>query len=172
MVKPENISKRNATQVIKAEDHPAGRNTPEERAEQYAALCYRLTAKGKLRVLMITSRGIGRWITPKGWPMRGRAPWDAALIEAWEEAGVRGTVQSQALGAYEYYKWRNDAEPLLCRVTVYPVHVTCLEDEFPEAGQRRRQWFSTKDAAQHVAEPKLAEILSSFRLKSLKRTAN
>jgi 8-oxo-dGTP pyrophosphatase MutT (NUDIX family) len=38
---------------------------------QYAALCYR-AQRGKLQILMITSRDTGRWIIPKGWPMPGR----------------------------------------------------------------------------------------------------
>ena len=38
-------------------------------ALQVAALCLD-AATG--RVLLITSRGTGRWIIPKGWPMPGR----------------------------------------------------------------------------------------------------
>ncbi|MEX5543834.1 hypothetical protein, partial [Pseudomonas poae] len=34
---------------------------------QYGALCYRVgTESGKVEVLLITSRGTGRWIIPKG----------------------------------------------------------------------------------------------------------
>jgi 8-oxo-dGTP pyrophosphatase MutT (NUDIX family) len=63
---------------------------------QFAALCYRVVKK-KVKVLVISSRGTGRWIVPKGWPMDGKTPADAALQEAWEEAGVIGKVVS-ALG--------------------------------------------------------------------------
>lgn len=140
--------------------------------QQYAALCYRFTNKGKLRVLMITSRGIGRWILPKGWPMRGRNPWEAAEIEAWEEAGVRGQVCAEPVGQYAYDKWRLDAPPLACQVAIFPLEVTGLEDAYPEAGQRRRKWFSPEDAALQVLEPDLAEVLASFCPKKLKSSAN
>lgn len=56
-------------------------------AEQTAALC---THPQTGQVLLITSRDTGRWVLPKGWPMRGRSMAQAALIEAWEEAGVEG----------------------------------------------------------------------------------
>ena len=64
---------------------------------QFGALCYRKAA-GELQVLLITSRGTGRWIVPKGWPVRGQTPAGSALIEAYEEAGVRGVVHPVCLG--------------------------------------------------------------------------
>ena len=38
---------------------------------QYGALCWRMH-RGKVEVLLITSRDTGRWVIPKGWPMRGK----------------------------------------------------------------------------------------------------
>ena len=55
------------------------------------------------RVLLITSRGTGRWIIPKGWPMPGRSLAEAALQEAWEEAGVRAKT-GEEMGSYHYDK--------------------------------------------------------------------
>ena len=55
---------------------------------QVAALCYRRDGDSK-EVLLVTSRGTGRWILPKGWPIDGLDAGEAALQEAWEEAGVR-----------------------------------------------------------------------------------
>ena len=40
---------------------------------QFAALCYRIKA-GNPEILLITSRGTGRWIVPKGWPEDGMTP--------------------------------------------------------------------------------------------------
>jgi len=56
---------------------------------QFAALPFRVK-EDKVQVLLITSRGTGRWIVPKGWPMEGKTPAESALQEAWEEAGVQG----------------------------------------------------------------------------------
>ena len=129
---------------------------------QFAALCYRATKKGKHKILLITSRGSGRWIIPKGWPMNGQTPAAAAVQEAWEEAGVRGTTAGQCLGLYSYQKQSRRAAPLPIVVMVYPLAVTDMVDEFPEQGQRQRKWFSPKKAAGKVQEPELARILQEF----------
>ena len=51
---------------------------------QVGALCLRIR-DGKTQVLLITSRDTGRWVIPKGWPMRGRSLSGAAKQEAWEK---------------------------------------------------------------------------------------
>src|SRR6266436_10021475 len=60
---------------------------------------------GKVQVLLMTSRDTGRWIIPKG-NVNGRStPSKAAEKEAYEEAGVRGTITSSIpLGIYTYFK--------------------------------------------------------------------
>ena len=73
-------------------------------AKQIAALPFHWDKNGKLRVLMVTSRDRGRWIMPKGWTMDGKKPWQAAKIEALEEAGAVGYVADQAIGLYHYKK--------------------------------------------------------------------
>lgn len=61
--------------------------------QQYAALCFRYADGGTIEILLVTSRTSGRWIIPRGWPMKRKKPHQAAAIEAWEEAGVRGRVR-------------------------------------------------------------------------------
>jgi len=128
---------------------------------QFAALVYRIK-DDKLQILLITSRGTGRWIIPKGWPMLGLRPAEAAAQEAWEEAGVKGKVTDQCLGLYSYYKTDTKQGTLPCLVNVYPVKAHKLSKIYPEAGQRRRKWFSPKKAAKLVREPELAKLIKSF----------
>ena len=135
--------------------------------EQVAALCYRGKGAEK-EVLLITSRGTGRWILPKGWPMVGKNSAEAAAQEAWEEAGVKGKAFERCLGIYSYNKFIGLERGLPCVAMVYPVKVKSLEDSFPEQGQRRRKWFSLKKAAAKVAEPELSQILKTFDPKALK----
>ena len=111
---------------------------------------------------MITSRGTGRWILPKGWPVPGRSLAQSAAIEAWEEAGVRGVPVDHCLGEFSYMKWRRGMSPLQCQVQVYPVFVTALQDEFPEQDQRQRAWKSPRKAAALVQEKGLKKILGGF----------
>ena len=62
---------------------------------QIGAICWRMH-RAKVEVLLITSRDTGRWVIPKGWPMQGLSDAEAASIEAWEEAGVRGDITPKA----------------------------------------------------------------------------
>ena len=48
--------------------------------------------RGTREVLLVTSRDTGRWVIPKGSPMKGWQDREAAAQEAFEEAGVKGKV--------------------------------------------------------------------------------
>jgi len=137
---------------------------------QFAALCYRLR-KDRPEVLMITSRENRRWIIPKGWPIDGKTPAQAALQEAWEEAGVIGRITGPSLGLFSYEKLLAYDERLPCVAMVYPVLVRALDKDFPEAGQRERKWMRPATAAEKVDMPELAEILRNFDPRLLSRTA-
>jgi 8-oxo-dGTP pyrophosphatase MutT (NUDIX family) len=127
---------------------------------QVAALCTRGVGDDK-RVLLITSRGTGRWILPKGWPIRGLACSQAALQEAWEEAGVKeATAKADPIGSYAYDKTMGSGLPVPVEALVYSVSVEGLEVEFPEAGQRELRWVTPTEAANLVDEPELKTILN------------
>lgn len=128
---------------------------------QFAALCYRVK-KGKLQILLITSRGSKRWIVPKGWPMDGKTPAASAAVEAWEEAGVIGKKEDRCLGVYSYAKRADEPADLPCLAMLYPVRVKSLAKIYPEHKERRRRWMSRKQAAAKVAEPELARLILDF----------
>ncbi|WP_342741852.1 NUDIX hydrolase [Thalassovita taeanensis] len=129
---------------------------------QVAALCYK--GKGKDRkVLLITSRGTGRWIIPKGWPITGKSSPEAALQEAWEEAGVKAaTVDKTAIGTYRYDKILDDGGFIPVEAHVFALRVEKLSDAYPEAHERRRRWLRPKEAARMVDEPELKKILKNI----------
>jgi 8-oxo-dGTP pyrophosphatase MutT (NUDIX family) len=129
---------------------------------QVAALCWRRSRKKGLRILLITSRDTGRWVIPKGWPMRQRTPSEAAEREAWEEAGVQGKVYGQSIGEYTYAKYLGPGKSIPCLVKVYPLKVKALLKQYPETGQRKARWFSPKKAAKRVHEDDLARMLRGF----------
>ena len=136
-----------------------------ERALQLGALCWRLD-QGQVQVLLVTSRETGRWVIPKGWPMTGKSPAEAALQEAFEEAGVLGRL-GPMLGDYAYDKVKHRDQPKVClmpcRVQVHGVQVTDLADDFPEAHERQRAWVSLAEAAQRVDEPELKALILGFQ---------
>jgi 8-oxo-dGTP pyrophosphatase MutT (NUDIX family) len=128
---------------------------------QYATLPYRIEADGSLTLLLVTSRETRRWVVPKGWPMKGKKPYQAAAREAYEEAGIAGKPEKRPIGAYRYWK-RRDAAFSLCRVEVFPLQVDHLEESWPEQGERTRQWFDPETAASLVDEPGLESLITSF----------
>jgi len=128
---------------------------------QFAALPFRVR-KSEVQVLLLSSLDTGRWIIPKGWPMDGLTPADAAAQEAWEEAGVKGNVSDQCIGLYSYNKVLEGGLLMPCVVAVFPLEVRRVEDSYPEAGLRRRKWVSARKAATRVQEPELCQILRHF----------
>ena len=128
---------------------------------QFGALCLR-KHRSEVQILLITSRRSRRWILPKGWPQDGATPAEAAMTEAWEEAGVKGKVKPICLGIFSYFKELDDKPSLPCVVAVFPVKVSRLEKDWPESGERKRRWFSIKKAAGVVREPELAAMLKKF----------
>jgi 8-oxo-dGTP pyrophosphatase MutT (NUDIX family) len=92
--------------------------------------------------------------------MMAKTPQQAALIEAFEEAGVVGSiVNSERLGAYRYAKVQRSGLVSELTVKVFLMQVDEQLDEWPEQGERTAQWFSPQEAASHVAEPALGKML-------------
>lgn len=127
---------------------------------QIGALPYRMTPAGA-EVMLITSRDTGRWVVPKGNPIRGLAPHEAAAQEAWEEAGVRGFACAAPLGRYEYLKRRRRGD-VQARVTLYPLAFVEQSASWPEQHQRQCAWFSLREAAAIVTEPQLKLLIAGF----------
>lgn len=125
---------------------------------QFAALAWRITAKGRLKICLVTSRNSGRWILPKGWPMDGRTPGRAAAREAWEEAGVKGRASERCLGVFDYRK-RSDKTRRPHLAMVYPLKVGSVSNTWPEMRFRRRRWVTPQKAATLVDAPGLQQIL-------------
>lgn len=129
---------------------------------QYAALCYRHLPGHTLEILLITSRDTGRWVIPKGWPMKGKRAYEVAAREAFEEAGVKGTCQRAALGHYAYRKRLDTGVRISCRVQIHALEVSRLVRSFPEKDERKLAWFDYREAARRVAEPSLREQILRF----------
>ncbi len=130
---------------------------------QYGVLPYRMDPEGGLQILLVTSRQTGRWVIPKGNPIAGLTPYDSAAREAYEEAGIEGEVAEAAIGAYRYRKRIRFGIPRLARVKVFPLRVTRELPQWPEAHQRRRQWFAGAAAASAVDETGLRRLILGFR---------
>ena len=70
---------------------------------QTGALPWRISGK-TIEILLVTGRRSGQWTIPKGWPMPGKTLAEAAAQEAFEEAGVEGTVDPVPIGSFRHVK--------------------------------------------------------------------
>ena len=125
---------------------------------QYAALPFRRRGE-VIEVLLITSRDTGRWVIPKGWPIAGLSPPDAAAREAHEEAGLVGRIGAQTLGRYHYDKGLADGSSVSCVVEVFALEVERQLPSWPERDERRRRWFALQEAAAAVQEQELQALI-------------
>lgn len=133
---------------------------------QFGALCWRVK-NDRVQLLMIKSRRRKRWIIPKGWPMDGATPVEAAETEAWEEAGAMGRARGVCLGIYSYLKELDEGDRLPCVVAVFPLKVKKLQNDWPEKDERQRKWMSLSKAAKAVDDRELAELIQHFDPRSI-----
>ncbi|WP_192878865.1 DUF47 family protein [Sphingopyxis lindanitolerans] len=132
---------------------------------QIAVLPYRFGGPdkdGPTEILLVTSRGTGRWVIPKGNPLTGLDRHASAAVEAEEEAGVIGAVCPTSIGSYEYRKRRANGAAIMYDVEVFPLAVTRELDEWKEMDERERRWFTLDQAAASVDEADLQAMIRSF----------
>jgi len=113
--------------------------------------------KNHLKILLITSLKKQNWIFPKGIIEDNMTPQQSALREASEEAGVEGEVLGISLGSYSYPKWGGT-----CDVKVFPMYVTKVYEDWPEADMRKRRWVSIKEAVNLIQKKELIYSLKKF----------
>ncbi|SRR6266545_1051408 len=108
------------------------------------------------RLCVVTSSNGKRWVVPKGIIDPGHTAGEAALQEAWEEAGLAGVLSREPVGSYLYEKWGRT-----CHVTVFLMEVTEVKDDWPERGLRQRAWVSVAEALKRLEESGLREVVSA-----------
>lgn len=113
---------------------------------------------GRPEVLLITTRGTGRWTIPKGWPLAESLGAECAAREAFEEAGVRGHIEPYSIGSFEYWKRTKKSRTFL-NVTAFALHVQEIAWDWPERSERKRAWFSPEVACRLAANDQLAALI-------------
>ena len=128
---------------------------PEHFYQQSAVLPYRQD-RGRLEILLISSRRRKRWVIPKGVQELDLDAPTSAAKEALEEAGIEGDLSTDSIGTYRYDKWGGT-----CTVEVFSMAVHTSYDTWPES-YRDRYWLSPEEAAHRVNEPDLKKIILDF----------
>jgi len=127
---------------------------------QFGAIPFRRGPRGP-EFLLITSRRTGRWIFPKGGRIAWLSPAACAAQEAYEEAGVEGTVAAEPIGAYRGAKLRPAGESEI-EVEMFPLEVELELGDWPERGQRRRRWCGLEETCLLLSEPGLVELVRTL----------
>lgn len=121
-------------------------------AFQACAVPYR-RSKGRLEFCLITTSQ-GRWNFPKGLVDPGETDEQAALKEAFEEAGLHGHIVGQPLGNYPLSKSGRSFE-----VTAVLMEVTQSDARWPEQKQRKRRWVGIDEARDLLTQAHLHDLL-------------
>ena len=108
-------------------------------------------------VVLITARGSGRWIIPKGYIEKGMTPAESAAKEAWEEAGIIGKVLPEEIGAYSFRRPSG-----IFSVRVYPLEVESLLDEWEEMHVRQRRLVTPAEAIELICHQELRMLVTDY----------
>jgi 8-oxo-dGTP pyrophosphatase MutT (NUDIX family) len=127
---------------------------------QFAALPFRLD-NSEFRVLLITTKRKRRWSIPKGSPMRKKHPHHSAALEAYEEAGLVGVIETRPVGNFKHRKRKGERKRTL-NVAVFPMKVHRQERWWPEKGERQAIWVSAETAARLVRKTRLRRLITRF----------
>ena len=100
---------------------------------------------------------------PKGWPIKTLKPGPSAAQEAFEEAGVLGSIARKSLGVFHYDKALRSGRLQHVRVMVYALEVREERPAWPELGQREKRWTTPVEAAGLIDEPELKSLLAKFK---------
>jgi 8-oxo-dGTP pyrophosphatase MutT (NUDIX family) len=126
---------------------------------QSAVVPYRLT-ENSVEILLITSLKKKKWIIPKGYVEYSLTPFESAKKEAYEEAGITGSNETEQIG--EYVVENKFSKKL---VLVYLMRVIALNEDYPEKHLRKRKWFSIDEAIQTVDNEAIKKIINELKLK-------
>ena len=128
------------------------------RPRQAAAIPVCRTADGTLQVCLIRRRQSGSWGIPKGFLDPGDTPAEAALREAYEEAGINGRIVGEAVGTYTYSKAGSRYT-----VAVFVMEVSEEERTWPEAWLRARAWHDLDEALSLLGPHPVSPLLDRVR---------
>ena len=128
---------------------------------QVGALPLLVNDDGGVEVVLVTARGSGRWIIPKGNPIRGLAPHEVAAREALEEAGLVGHVGKRCIGTFKFDRMRNGRDTT-CRVDVYALKVERQMQIWTELHERAVLRCNVKTALSLVSMPNLATLINRY----------
>jgi phosphohistidine phosphatase len=123
---------------------------------QAGAIPFRRLEK-RFEILLITSRSNRQWTIPKGLIDPGMTAEQTAVQEAFEEAGITGTLFPEPVLQFSYRKWQGT-----CLVKTYFFRVEQEVESWPEKFIRQRRWVSRSEAAKLIRFPEVRTFLGQI----------
>ena len=120
--------------------------------DDYQVGVFAYTGSGK--VVLVTSRKGESWILPKGNRAKKRSDRLQAKREAFEEAGIQGSLNCK------YYDFNCFEKSKKLRI--YIMKVKTMLNDFPEVRQRKRM-VTTFDRAEKMVKGEYLEIIRELR---------
>ena len=119
------------------------------------AVCH--TERG-VEVCLIRRKDSASWSIPKGFIDPGDTAEEAALTEAYEEAGLRGRLLGGPIGTYQYLKGK-----VQLTVAVFVMEVLVEEPAWDEMSFRERRWCSFDESLALLADHPVRDLLDRVR---------
>jgi 8-oxo-dGTP pyrophosphatase MutT (NUDIX family) len=107
------------------------------------------------RICLVTTSNGKRWIVPKGHREAGLSDPEAARREAWEEAGIVGSIDPKPIGRFVHKKAGGK-----CIVATYFMQVQEVSGKWPEHKRRQRRWLDLGRAQQRIKNRKLRKMIA------------
>jgi 8-oxo-dGTP pyrophosphatase MutT (NUDIX family) len=118
--------------------------------------------RGEPEFLLVRTRN-GHWTFPKGGVDHDASPADAAAREAYEEAGVKGSIEHLPFASYRHCKPRR----LRLRRHVVTVHAHLCEVKrlvAPLEGYRDPKWFKAEKAKRQLQKFRSSEFAAEVTM--------
>ncbi len=130
--------------------------------QQVAAVCYRVRSAG-IELLLVQTRGSGRWTFPKGSAEPGLTHAQAAALEAFEEAGVHGRMEEASFASYIRRKPGDSRKSTTSKEQVVIAHLCeVMRREAPHEFDRNPSWFSPDKAKSRLREDRGADYAAEL----------
>jgi len=125
--------------------------------KEIGAFVYQQDDEG-LKVMLVTNRQQTRWILPKGQAEKDLTDKEVAHDEAYEEAGVIGTIDRRIKKRKIKYKTRTGPVTL----HVYTMQLVHVFEQWPESYFRQRKMVTIDTAIKMVTKKSLKKLLQQL----------
>jgi 8-oxo-dGTP pyrophosphatase MutT (NUDIX family) len=112
----------------------------------------------KLRIYLVTSRDMCKWIIPTGKHEKHLTDRQVALLEAYEEAGVEGHLDKSFCQSLNV---RSPSGRKKRKTKLYLIEVNKQLKKWPEKKQRRRKLVTLEQLDDFVCDKKLSKKIRS-----------